>query len=391
MACIQPYWWCNQCGSQHLARQFARNGYDVHYFSAPITPLHLLKIQTPLVWQRFKNTIHNPVSNEKDGLLSYIPFSLIAPDGVPGLNAHLITDHWHKTMLPPVKRYLKRHTINHVNILYIDNLSYHFLPEFVTFDKCIFRVMDMHDHFPGWYGKTSRMARRLAARADITVYSANSLKKYVENLAPRKSAVAPNGVDYDLFATCQTGSRHHLLNAIPDPLVLFVGIIDIRFDFKLIRYAARMLPHVSFVIAGPRASGIKPTGLPDNVFFIGPVPHSDLPLLMRSARAGLIPFDVKNQMGLIQGIRPLKLLEYMAAGLPVISARWPEVENMQSPAWFYNDLETFVALVQRAVAQKHGSTPFQEYARQHDWSNAWKLIEQHVSYTAHHQQSHFSP
>ena len=81
MACTHPYWSVLQVGSQHLARQFAKNGWDVHYISAPVTPLHLagLLIQKAELAERFKCALNLTPIQERGNLFSHIPFSLIAP------------------------------------------------------------------------------------------------------------------------------------------------------------------------------------------------------------------------------------------------------------------------------------------------------------------------
>jgi len=217
--------------------------------------------------------------------------------------------------------------------------------------------------------------KKVASRADLTIYSALGLKTYVQSLNPRKSLLVPNGVDFGFFQTRRDStSRHHALKGIPDPIVLYTGIIDSRFDAGLIRIAAGELSDVSFVFAGPCTLEEGLEDMPENVYFIGPIDHGELPLLMRSAKAGIIPFNVKQKMDLIQGIRPLKLLEYMAAGLPVISARWPEIKQMNSPAWFYNDEQEFVILIEKAVSQTHDPEKYLSFARGNDWSNSFRLM-----------------
>jgi glycosyltransferase involved in cell wall biosynthesis len=375
MACIQPYWSCLQLGSQHLARQFARSGFEVHYFSAPVTPLHLYKIRSPETASRFRSCLKSPAHHPDYNIKSYIPFSLIAPDGLPLLKSRVVTGHWHRTIFPSLKTILKHNNLNHVDLLYLDNLSYHFLLDEIEYDQCVFRIMDMHDHFPGWAGHTRWMAEKVASRADLTIYSALGLKTYVDSLNPGNSLLVPNGVDFDFFRSLRgSAGRHPALEDIPDPVILYTGIIDSRFDAGLIRIAAGELSDVSFVFAGPRTLDKDLEDMPENVYFIGPIDHDELPLLICSAKAGIIPFDVKHRMDLIQGIRPLKLLEYMAAGLPVISARWPEIENMNSPAWVYDDEQGFVRLIKRAISQKKVAESCIAFAERNDWSRAISLI-----------------
>ena len=81
MGCTHPYWSALQVGSQHLARQFARHGWKVHYFSAPVSIMHLPKLFSPEVARRLQSSVQCRTIHEDGMIRSYVPFSLIAPDG----------------------------------------------------------------------------------------------------------------------------------------------------------------------------------------------------------------------------------------------------------------------------------------------------------------------
>ena len=376
MACTHPYWSALQVGSQHLARQFARHGWDVVYLSAPVTPLHLPRLASPEVRARFRSAFATPSIHENGRIQAFTPFSLIAPDGRPILREPLVTRHWYRTMIPSIQRILAKSGASRVDMLYIDNLSNHFLLSHIPHGTSVFRVMDMHERFPGWKGRAKQLAEKIAGRAELTAYSARGLKPYVDSLEPRQAMFLPNGVDADFFSTSSSPAqkRHRLLKDIPDPVVLYTGMIDTRLDFELICTVATQLPHVSFVFAGPLRKRLHLPKLPENVIFIGPVGHGALPQLMHSAQAGIIPFDVTNRLDLIQGIRPLKLLEYMAAGLPVICARWPEVESMDSPARLYDSGQECAEFIGRAVAEGFDPEESRSFARRQDWRVVFDLL-----------------
>jgi glycosyltransferase involved in cell wall biosynthesis len=377
MACTHPYWSTIQVGSQHIARQFAKRGWQVHYFSAPVTPFHIAKFfNTPNeIITRFKCAFKNRTTHGGGAIYSYIPFSLISPAGKILFRDKIITHHWYQTMFPMFSRLKKYLTSQIIDLLYIDNLSYHFLLDQLNYKKSIFRIMDIHDGFPGWEGKAQKLAAKISEKTDLTVYSALGLKNYVDRLNPFKSVFVPNGVDFDLFRrTDKSSQRHPLLRSIFDPIILYTGMIDKRLDFRLIRYAAQLLPKVSFVFAGVIERSINVNNLSENIYFTGPVPHKELPWLMQAAVAGIIPFDVNKNIHRIKGIRPLKMFEYMAAGLPVITATWPELIEMDSPAWFYENARGFVDLISRAVNSQNDESAAIKYASLHDWDLSYKMM-----------------
>ncbi len=380
MACTQPYWSALQVGSQHLARQFAAHGWTVHYFSAPVTPLHLFQLFSPEVTTRLRLAMRGSSIHENGKIHAHIPCAMISPDGRPILREELVTRHWYRTMIPSFQWFQKKTGMSRATLLYIDNLSYAFFLDHFAFEKSVFRVMDLHERFHGWKGKTGSIARDIARKSDLTVYSAHSLKAYADALGARKSVFMPNGVDFDFFHSCHlSAARHPAFNNVPEPILLYTGMIDSRVDMELIRWAAGRLPEVSFVFAGPVESPLFRDNIPENIYFIGPVPHEHLPWLMQSAAAGLIPFDVKNQLQRIQSILPLKLFEYMASGLPVIAARWPEVERLDSPAWLYENKREFLDFVYQAIAGQYDPSVSQEFAGHHDWKSSFEILLENLN------------
>ena len=376
MACTHPYWSELQVGSQHLARKFANHGWKVHYFSAPVTVLHLSRIGSSALRKRLRFSLHGSTAHHNGNIFSYIPFSLYAPSTIPFLRNKQTIDRWHKTIIPPIIHQLKKYAINNVHLLYIDNIYLGFFLKTVKYRKSIFRVMDEHDQFQGWDSDSKTVAAQIAQRCDTVVYSAKGLETYVSSLKPKNAVLIPNGVDLSRFNRIRhsdRNTRHKRLRNIEGPFVLYSGMIDSRIDFDLIRSVALQNPKISFIFAGPFGGMRRPKNIPGNIHFLGPVPHHELPFLMQAAKAGIIPFDT-NKLNRLRSIRPLKLFEYMAAGIPVISAKWPEVESLCSPAWLYETEEEFNNMVRQSVRKTYDPKIYNNFAAKHDWSSKFKLL-----------------
>jgi glycosyltransferase involved in cell wall biosynthesis len=95
---------------------------------------------------------------------------------------------------------------------------------------------------------------------------------------------------------------------------------------------------------------------------------------MHRAAVGLVPFDVRREGERLSGVMPLKLLEYLAAGLPVVSTALPEIERLRSPARIADTPDDFVTLVATAIDQSSSPDAARAFARQHDWRARYRQL-----------------
>jgi len=96
----------------------------------------------------------------------------------------------------------------------------------------------------------------------------------------------------------------------------------------------------------------------------GARPWSAIPAYLQHATVGMIPFDVASHPELIHHVNPLKLYEYMASGLPVVSMKWEELIRLKTPALLASSKEEFIALLKKAQP----SDEYQRFAKKYDWS-----------------------
>lgn len=120
----------------------------------------------------------------------------------------------------------------------------------------------------------------------------------------------PNGCDPDRFSTDST--------ATGDMTVGYVGKIGKRLDLDLIITAARALPDVHFVFAGPilDAEYRRPMEKAHNIELLGDVHYQAVPELLKRFDIGWVPHRVGE--GEVGG-DVIKTYEYRAAGLPVLT------------------------------------------------------------------------
>ena len=153
---------------------------------------------------------------------------------------------------------------------------------------------------------------------------------------------------------------------IPSPIAVYIGALHEWFDADLVYRSAISLPEYSFVIIGPVERDLSQLEKLDNVFILGKKPYERIAQFLSNADVGIIPFDTVNHIELIESINPLKLYEYFACGLPVVSMNWHQLKELGSPAFLCNTTEEFINAIKKAN-KDNGQTAIKEFAQSADW------------------------
>jgi len=115
------------------------------------------------------------------------------------------------------------------------------------------------------------------------------------------------------------------LKGAPGPIIGFWGLIADWVDLQLIRHVADAFSGGTVVLIGNSTTDMKSIEGARNIRFLGRKPYADLPRYAKAFDVALMPFKV-NELTLASN--PLKVREYLAAGLPVVSTAIPEVERL---------------------------------------------------------------
>lgn len=176
---------------------------------------------------------------------------------------------------------------------------------------------------------------RFARRADLVIASSSTLAERMRTLSGNVLE-APNVADTALFATAlEPGPVDGAMAALPTPRLVFVGAITAtKLDLELLAELARLRPDWSLVLVGEVGLGDPGTDVGElevlpNVHFLGPRSQPELPTLLRGADVGLIPY---RRSRLTAAIFPMKVYEYLAAGLPVVATDLPALVGIPAVA-----------------------------------------------------------
>ncbi|HEX9037178.1 MAG TPA: glycosyltransferase [Ktedonobacterales bacterium] len=195
--------------------------------------------------------------------------------------------------------------------------------------------------------------RYLVRGVDEVIVSAPPLLERWRPVNPSVTLM-PNVADTALFAQAlEPGPDHPLVAEISRPRVVFIGALDqYKVDFALLGAVARRLPGVQFICIGPTGSadGTTPADAPHgpNLHYLGPLPQRELPEALRYASAGIIPYHINDYT---TSVSPLKLYEYLAAGVPVVATALPGLlaEAVDGLGIAQQDPEAFTARLSEAI------------------------------------------
>ncbi|MCX6624261.1 MAG: glycosyltransferase [Acidobacteria bacterium] len=167
------------------------------------------------------------------------------------------------------------------------------------------------------------MERGLMEKADLVVVSSSRLYETKRRHNPNTFLVT-HGVDVAHFrnacrrevaAPADCAKLNH-------PVIGFFGLIADWVDLEVVRYLASSRPQWSLLLIGEVQTDTSALRKLPNVHLLGRRSYQSLPAYCKAFDVAILPFVVNE---LTVAANPLKLREYLAAGLPVVATPLPEV------------------------------------------------------------------
>lgn len=219
----------------------------------------------------------------------------------------------------------------------------------------------------------TRLETQLARVADLIVVTSTALLNSKSQLNPN-TVLIKNGVDFDLFHKAYAVAKVNII-----PKVGYIGSLDFRVDYNLLETLIQSKPGYEFTFIG-RIIDQKNCDRLDSyshVKFLGAQQPKDLPILLSQIDVAIIPFE-KNEF--TRNIYPLKINEYLAAGLPVVSTDFADLSDFKELIFIENDAKYFLKAIE---ASMNVNTSIQsrriEMAKANDWFNRTTQLEKAIS------------
>lgn len=223
----------------------------------------------------------------------------------------------------------------------------------------------------------ARLESRYLRQVSATVVSSEGLYR---TKAPRtrRCVRVENGVDFEAFAQGFVPAVHKTFFT---PTLGYIGTLDNRIDFELLDLLARRFPAVRLLLVGrtcPDQPGVAEAlegleALP-NVTLVEPQPAAALPDWLRQIHVGLIPF-LKNEQ--TAAIYPMKINEYLAAGLAVVSTDFAPLGSLGHVVSTASNPDEFLEAVEAALQPPTEAAQRcrQQAARENSWAHRARTFE----------------
>jgi len=274
----------------------------------------------------------------------------------------------------------------------LDVVHIHNMPDFLVFSAIVPRllgmkvILDVHDSMPETYaskfGKSSRLIFRalcleesVCCRLAHRVICVNDIQRSTlvgRGIPQSKTDVVLNVPDHYIFGWNDTNGRGSGNGAPASFRAVYHGTVELALGLDLVVEAVsrlhRDIPELECHILGTGkdldecAKLAARIGVGDRVHFSRKMyPVHELPELLKDMDVGIVPNRANMATALML---PVKMLEYVALGIPVVGARLKTIQH-----YFNGDMVTYFepgdpsSLAQALLGLYHSREQREEQAR----------------------------
>jgi glycosyltransferase involved in cell wall biosynthesis len=244
-------------------------------------------------------------------------------------------------------------------------------------EKVIYYCVDEYTAFSGVASRSlAEMEEGLLRRADLVIVSAELLYQSKSPFNPR-TVMVRHGVDYTHFSRALDDSTvvPEEIARLPRPVIGFHGLIADWVDLDLMSEVAKHFSHGSIVMIGKATTDTSALKNLPNVHLLGRKPYAELPAYCKGFDVALNPFRISE---LTLNANPLKVREYLAAGLQVVSTAIPEVEVL-GQCRIGSNAEEFIREIELALADPGPGRARSEAMRAESWEARVDEIRGHLA------------
>lgn len=212
----------------------------------------------------------------------------------------------------------------------------------------VFNRSDRHSSFPEADRATiESLERELLSHSDRVCYVSRALMSEERGIAGERGHFLDHGVDLEHFRRRPVSAQPAALRRIAGPRVGFFGALDdYLVDFDLLERVSVELPEVSLVLIGDATVAMDRLTKHPNVHWLGFRPYAQIPAYGSGFDVAIMPW-LDNSW--IRHANPIKLKEYLALGLPVVSTDFAELASYADRVRVARDPAAFVAAIRETL------------------------------------------
>lgn len=253
------------------------------------------------------------------------------------------------------------------------SFTQHIKPNLVVYD-----CMDELSAFKFASPELKEREHELLNRADVVFTGGQSIYEAKKEQHSFIHAF-PSSIDKAHFAQARTWKVEMPDQAaIPHPRFGFFGVIDERFDIRLIEQVAIQQPDWHFVLVGPVVK-IDPETLPklENIHYLGGKQYHELPQYLAGWDIAVIPFASNESTRFIS---PTKTPEYLAGGKPVISTAITDVVDpygKEDLVYIIDNAKEFIRAANFELSLYNKTkwlSDVDEFLKDNSWDNTWQQM-----------------
>ena len=197
-----------------------------------------------------------------------------------------------------------------------------------------------------WWPAYREAYRRMDERkVDIFAVS----EELASRISPR-AIVAPNGISPAIWRPRYPAPTR--IAALPRPRAIYTGTVDDRLERRLVERTVEAVGALIMIGHVGHQSTVDWLRSLDGVHIFDTVGQRELAATVQACDVGLIPH--RQQAG-IRAMSPLKLYEYLAAGLPVVSVDLPPVHGVDDDRVLIVRPEEWQSALARATTIGHAA------------------------------------
>jgi glycosyltransferase involved in cell wall biosynthesis len=340
--CFSHDWTSDPLSKTHLMRVLARDN--------RVLWVNAIANRMPTASSKDLSRIYDKLKSFTEPIREVEPnIFVINPLAIPAYGNRAIVNLNQRSLISQIKKAIRKLGFSDV-INMVFNPAAGMIAGKLGESELIYYCVDEYTAFTG-SSALKDIEEKLFRISDLVIVSAEKLYDSKRHYNPNTHIIR-HGTDWRHFRAALDPALPIPSDVahLPRPIIGFHGLLADWVDYELIKKVAEHFKHGSVVLVGKIAvdaeQKVKILNEMRNIHFLGRKAYAELPAYCKAFDVALNPFAI-NELTL--SANPLKVREYLAAGLPVVSTDIPEVHVLDD-CLVGTDHADFIAKVEYALA-----------------------------------------